>query len=209
MFFTTEISVPFETQRQCMEAYPDWKMMFLKGNENLFLTRTSIDILYKDFWERAEDDPELVTYKSIDDGIKLIFEDQIVIHTMDTALRQFYKENPTTKIAKTFPSDEGSVGEYMMVTDNSPLGPILSQGLRKLSESGIFDVVDMKWRGKSFSDYNDNDKATSSLSEGQVMLIYAFLSSAIGMAFAVLIGENVCNYMKKNQITIYMFHFER
>ena len=209
MFFTTEITVPFETQRQCMEAYPDWNMMFRKGNEKLFLRRTSFDTLYKEFWERAEDDPDLVTYSSTGEGIKLIFEDQVVIHTMDTALRQFYNENPNMKIAKTFPSDEGSVGEYLIITDNSPLGPIWSQGLRKLSESGIFDVVDMKWRGKSLSDYNDSNKSTASLSEGQVMLIYAFLSTAIGIAFAVLVGENIFQYMKNNQVTIYMFHIRR
>ena len=209
MFFTTEITVPFETQRQCMEAYPEWKMMFRKGNENIFLQRTGFDTLYKEFWERVEDHPDLVTYSSTADGVKLIFEEQVVIHTMDTALRQFYKENPTMKIAKTFPSDDGSLGEYLLITDNSPLGPIWSQGLRKLSESGIFDIVDMKWRGKSLSDYSNNDKSTASLSEGQVMLIYAFLSSAIGVAFAVLVGENVYSYMKTNQITIFMFHIRR
>ena len=31
MFFTSELSIPFETVRDAIRAYPDWELMFQEG----------------------------------------------------------------------------------------------------------------------------------------------------------------------------------
>jgi hypothetical protein len=195
-----------------MHAYPDWKMMFRQGNEKLFLRKvgsSSSDKVYEEFWERVEKNPDECKYKNIKEGMEIIFEDQVVIHTMDAMLRQYYKENPTTRMAKTFPSEGEKVGEYMLVTENSPLGPILNQEIRKLSETGMFDVIDVKWRGKALSAYDDVQLSSKPLSEGQVMLIFAILCATIGTAAGTLLGECIYHYVKENKTTIYLFQIQR
>ena len=37
MFFTSDISIPFESLRQVMRAYPDWKLMYMRGSESKLL----------------------------------------------------------------------------------------------------------------------------------------------------------------------------
>ena len=36
MFFTTEIRVPFNSIEEVMNAYPDWKLKFMSGNDVFF-----------------------------------------------------------------------------------------------------------------------------------------------------------------------------
>jgi hypothetical protein len=36
MFFTSEPSLPFETIREGMNLYPDWKLIVIEGDANFF-----------------------------------------------------------------------------------------------------------------------------------------------------------------------------
>lgn len=36
MFFTTELRIPFNSVEEVMEAYPDWKLKFMSGNDVFF-----------------------------------------------------------------------------------------------------------------------------------------------------------------------------
>ena len=57
MFFTMDFQLPFETMTEVLEAYPNWKLRVLNGNEvifyNLALHRGK---LYQEFFERVQTD---------------------------------------------------------------------------------------------------------------------------------------------------------
>ena len=96
MFFTTEISVPFESRTEGMKAYPEWKTMIRKGNDRMFreLSEQGIPI-YIDYWDRMQNDPTSVFYKNIKDGVQLMKDGQVIIHINEKSLRQYFKKNPT------------------------------------------------------------------------------------------------------------------
>ena len=210
MFFTTEFDIiPFESQRGVILAYPEWKMKFRKGNEKLFFRKLgdNSDKIYDEFWERTKNSPKEVIYKNIEDGIKQIFDDRVVIHAMDSSLRQYYKQHSKTRIRvpKVFQSEGERLGSYFIVTENSPIGPLLGHELRKLWEKGIFDIIDLKWIGKPLTGYTQENLSSSALSEGQVMLIFSCLCAAIGASMATLLVEHIYCFVKTNHITINIF----
>ena len=210
MFFTTEFdTIPFESQRGVILAYPEWKMKFRKGNEKLFFRKIGDDSdeIYDEFWERTKNSPKEVTYENIEDGIRQIFDDRVVIHAMDSSLRQYYKQHSKTRITvpKVFQSEGERLGSYFIVTENSPIGPLLGHELRKMWEKGIFDIIDLKWIGKPLSRYTHESLSSTALSEGQVMLIFSCLCAAIGASMATLLVEHVNCFVKTNHITINIF----
>ena len=212
MFFTTEVTVPFETQRQIMLAYPEWKMKFRKGNEKLFYNKaeTSDDIVYKEYWDRAVVEPKYVKYETLEDGLQSVFEEQVAIHIDEGSLKHYFKNNPTSPRPKYFPSEGEKVGEYMIVSENSPLGPILNHGFRILCENGVVDMLDTKWKGKDLSDdVNDNGSA-SALNKGQVMVIFVVLCTTIIISICVLLGECLFTSLKgEKRIKRHLFHIKR
>ena len=211
MFFTTEITIPFQSQKEVMLAYPEWKMRFRKGNEVLFYKKSEVmdDAIYDDYWERATNSPEEVKYNSIEEGINYLFEDQVVIHVSNGLLKQYYKNNPKTVQPKTFSSEGEKFGENMIVTKNSPLGPILGKGFQILCENGIVDLIDIKWRGKDISSDADGYAYASPLNEGQLMMPFALLCAVICVSAAVLVSEYLFNYFDKKKSVRQVFVIKR
>ena len=203
MFFTTELTIPFDSRRDVMNAYPEWKMKFRSGMEKIFHDKAEDgdDELYVEFWERFLNTPEEVQYKSIAEGIREINEDQIVIHISDKSLRQYFKYSPGSQKPKTFPSEGENLGEYMIVTENSPLASILNYGFRILYENGVMHLLETKWMGKDLSDDSDGKSAAFALTHGQVMMVFSILCAAMGMAVAVLGGECIFVSCKQSAYT--------
>ena len=55
MFFTTTLTLPFETETDVILAYPDWKLMFMDGMEALFYTpAVQGDRVYQTYWDRVQ-----------------------------------------------------------------------------------------------------------------------------------------------------------
>ena len=194
-----------------MLAYPEWQMKFRKGAESIFHEKAqeSGDHLYEEFWARAKSQPEHVKYNHLDDGIKDMFESQVAIHVHDGYLKQYYNDHPTLRRPKTFPSDGKKIGEYMALSENSPLGPILNQEFRVLFENGVMDLVDIKWKGKEVSNDVNSRTSAEALDEGQVMMIFAVLSVAISVSAAVLIGECLISAIKGNLSTATLYQHKR
>ena len=181
MFFTTEISVPFESRTEGMKAYPEWKTMIRKGNDRMFreLSEQGIPI-YIDYWDRMQNDPTTVFYKNIKDGVQLMKDGQVIIHINEKSLRQYFKKNPTETRPKTFQSEgENLKIENMIVTDNSPLGPILSHSSQLLRESGIMATLQTKWMGQKFTSGMSTGAESHTLQPGQVMMSFSILCGSI------------------------------
>ena len=142
--------------------------------------------------------PEEVFYKSISDGIELIRNDQVIIHISRKALRQHFKKNPTGPRPKTFQSEgQNFKTENLLVTDNSPLGPILSFGCQIKRESGIMSTLDKKWMGKDIASGGGSGAIAFALAPGQVMMTFAILCVVIVVAFITLGVERLLAAFKK------------
>ena len=194
MFFTTEITVPFETRMQALLAYPEWRTMIRKGNDRNFkeLAEEGIPV-YIDFWNRLQETPEETYYGSIKNGIDLIRNEQVIIHISGKALRQYFKSNPYGVRPKTFPSEGENLAENLVITNNSPLGPILTLGCVALRETGIMGTLDTKWMGADISNDGGGGATALQLMPGQVMMIFAVLCTAIGVVLVVLAVEKLMN----------------
>ena len=188
MFFTTEISVPFETRTEGMKAFPEWKVMIRKGNDRMFreLAEQGIPV-YIDYWDRMQNDPTSIFYKSIKEGVQLMKDGQVIIHINEKSLRQYFKKNPSEIRPKTFQSEgENLKIENMLVTNNSPLGPILSHSSLLLRESGIMATLQAKWMGQKITSGAGTRVEAHTLNPGQVMMTFSILCAAIFTSFLIV-----------------------
>ncbi len=81
MFFTSVASIPFENIRDVIRAYPDWKLMMIKGNDVHYAFRAlSGDPDYKAFWDRTKTDPAGSVFDTMEEGMKKLKEGQFVVH---------------------------------------------------------------------------------------------------------------------------------
>ncbi len=96
MFFTSTVTIPFNTIRDVMRAHPEWDMIFMDGNEVLFAyLALNGDPDYAAFWERVEADPEDIIYKGQGDGLRrLVKPGQKVMHALEGVLKGYLRENP-------------------------------------------------------------------------------------------------------------------
>ena len=112
---------------------------------------------------------------------------QVIIHINEKSLRQYFKENPSEIRPKTFQSEgENLKIENMLVTNNSPLGPILSHSSLILRESGIMATLEAKWMGQKITSGDGTRVEAHTLNPGQVMMTFSILCGAILLSFLIL-----------------------
>ena len=156
MFFTSETTLPFETERDVIRAYPDWNLMLQEGNEFLFLSKAMAgDQDYQDFVDRMEDienddDEEEVDVKfsSIKEGLDKLLEGQNVIQVTDSMLNGFFHSNPFhQQNLKTFASARRSRIDGLIYPLNSPVREVMRLASSRLFESGAVEYLVKKWEG--------------------------------------------------------------
>ena len=200
MFFTADITIPFESRKDVMEAYPDWKLKFRKGAERLFIDNAEkgVDKVYEDYWNRAKDNLDEFRFKSLADGVNSIYDDQMVIHVEYNLLKQYYKNlKSEQEVPSIIPSDGDNMGINMIVTENSPLGPILDLEFQRLCEIGIFDIKMIEWIGRDVQKGGDS-KTPKALIQGQVAMIFVILVVASVVSVLVLLGERFYFLIRRN-----------
>ena len=137
MFFSTEIGVPFETMRQVMQAYPDWKLQLQMGMQVFFVYQVQDgDPDYVKFWDRIENLFEETVFEKWDEGIRRMREDFGVILFEQGRLKAYMKNNPEAQ--QGLQVFDKSTKEFynIIVTNNSPLGPVLKYGAGTILETG-------------------------------------------------------------------------
>ena len=97
---------------------------------------------YQTFWNRIERNPEETIFNSIGEAYQDIEDNQIVAHLNEKYLRYYTKNHLVKRPPKTIPAVPKTLIENVIVTKNSPLGPILSHGCKLLAEKGIIDILD-------------------------------------------------------------------
>lgn len=197
MFFTAKQTAPFESRKDVMNAYPEWKLKFRKGFERLFIDNAEkgADPTYTQFWERAQIDLDEFRFSSINEGIRAISEDQIVMHIGYNSLKQYYKKFPNKPVPSIIPSEgEHNTAEFMIVTDNSPLGPILDQEFKRFGEIGIFDITSIEWIGRDIPILMETANPEA-LGQGQVAMVFVILFGAVVGSGITLFCEHFYVYI--------------
>ena len=72
MFFTSSVTLEFQSIYDVFRAYPDWKLIFKDGLEILFAVPAMSDPDYAEYWKRVQADPEAFKYKTLKDGLDII-----------------------------------------------------------------------------------------------------------------------------------------
>ena len=214
MFFTNEVTIPFETIEDVLRAYPNFNLMMETGNDVHFNRKAlyvSIKIfilfhqmmspsmpfqdpLYAEFWSRVQDDPEKTVYKNIEEGLSTIQNVENVIHVSYEILLGYFRSNPFAyhKI-KVFDKKKGNYNG-LIVPLNSPLKPILQKGAVNLIETGALDHLVKSWVGRGLPVNKESEKMV--LSAGQVFLVFGIMLLTIGTVCCILL----CEVVTKNWI---------
>ena len=122
----------------------------------------------------------------------------MVIHVEYNLLKQYYKNlKNEQEIPTIIPSEGDNMNINMIVTENSPLGPILDQEFKRLCEIGIFDIKMIEWIGRDIQKGGDS-KIPKALIQGQVAMIFIILLVASIIAIVVLIAERVYFLFRSN-----------
>ena len=191
MFFSTEVSLPFETTREVMNAYDDWKLMMQAGNEVFFVNKAlEGDPEYAEFWDRRNNLPDETVFSSVSNGVDLMLNNLIVIHVGESVIRGFIKNNPKKGIGiKLF--DRGATEAHnIILVNNSPLGPALRLAARNAIETGVLDPISNTWIGKEVGNERTGFMRTKFvLGGGHVVLIFVILCSIALSTIIVLFCE--------------------
>ena len=201
MFFTSELTLPFNSIEDVMRSYPDWNLKYRVGNDIFWKVKAKAgDPLYSEFWERVASNQEEYTFQNLEDGLNLIKNERSVIHIGEGDLKSFFKNNPFHQqnlkvFAKSQPQPAGIVVEL-----NSPLTPILRTASTALAEAGIKDALLQEWEGASIP--QNAEVETMVLTNGQTILVFLVILMSFGCSILILFCEIkykiIMDYKKAN-----------
>jgi hypothetical protein len=80
MFFTSTAQINLNNIVEVIRAYPDWNLVFLKGNGAKFALKATYDPDYANFWDRALASPADTTFNSIESGLRRVVKDTSVMY---------------------------------------------------------------------------------------------------------------------------------
>ena len=193
MFFTSSISVPFETERDVIRAYPQWNLMFRKGSEvNIYSYVNQDDPDYIAFWQRHEEDPDGTRYNSEEEGIQRIASGQNVISAGESKLLGYLRSNPVAQNIYFFGHTKWRFNALIFHL-NSPLVPMFNQGARYFREKGIEHQLHQKWIGFGGQSEDPSTSETMILSPGQVFFAFCIIVGAYFLSLVALGVEFMAN----------------
>ena len=190
MFFTSELTIPFNSIEDVMRAYPSWKLKMMTGNDVHFQYKAvQGDPLYSEFWNRVINKPEETVYSNLQEGLDLLLSERAILHTMTGMLKGFFQANPfRQQNLKVFAY--GRAQYYALIVPfNSPLKPILQMASMKLTEAGTNDHLITAWEGKAIPQIGAVEAMV--LSAGQVILVFFIVCAMFSVSFICFFGELV------------------
>ena len=198
MFFSTEVSISFNTIRDVIRAYDDWKLMMMSGNEVHFIYYVQDgDPDFVEFWDRKLNKPEETMYDSPEQGIEIMQTDRVVLHIQESSLKGHLVGDPSAGFGmKLFGASKPEYFNFML-NNNSPIGPMLRLGLQQMAESGVMAHVEIKWTGKDIgSDTSTNlDQTLMLLTPRQLVFVFFVLLCFVIIALVILSVELIIGAM--------------
>ena len=149
MFFTSEATLPFETMRDVMRAYPDWNLMMQSGNDIYFISRAMDgDKDFNTFLDRKRDKPSETVFSDVEDGLAKLEEGRNVIHVYEGMLKGFFRTHPYHhQRLKVFATEKPRL-DALIFPLNSPVKEVMKLASSRIFESGGAEYLLTKWEGR-------------------------------------------------------------
>ena len=136
--------------RDAMQAYPDWKLQLQLGMQVFFVYQVEEgDPDYVKFWDRVENLPDETVFETWDEGIRRMREDFGVVLFEEGRLKGYMKSHPEAQQGLAVFDKKGKEFYNMIVTNNSPLGPVLKYGAQLVLEKGKDTYLLLKYHNNS------------------------------------------------------------
>ncbi|XP_040577544.1 uncharacterized protein [Lepeophtheirus salmonis] len=186
MFFTTEVTVPFETITDVMEN-PDWSVVYTEGDSfglRSRLPRGNKDV--NDYWAKVEEDPLPFVVPSIMEGLKKAKKERVVYYRdVNTVLYQISTSHDYMRdFGDLTVIDKRTIRYFCMLPLQSPLTSSFSLINIGIMEKGIRHQVFLKW----FETFSTGDKEVHLiyLSIGQMSSLFLILVGAVFLSLLTL-----------------------
>ena len=194
MFFATKISIPFHSIKDVMQSYPDYKLMMRKGFEAYYIDYVDDgDQDFATFWKRVQQNPNESVFLSIEQVLQDHEHNPVVIHDLQGAIDAYGKYGNPGMSEKLEVFYKGRSEYYsLIVTENSPLGPMLQHGTKVFFESGVIDHLSAKWLGRQNrirSSSENEASAKKSLDINDMSLAFLTYATIILLCFVIFLGE--------------------
>ena len=186
MFFATTTPMPFDTISDAIQAYPNWKFMFLNGAEMWIhdgAKQGNTDFIT--LWKRYQENPSETMYDSIEHGLKLIEQGQNVIYCDINMILGHLKSNPTKQKIHFIYTGKFEF-DNLIFGKNSPLLPMFTQGIINLRENGLERQIFHRWFGDSHEVISSEKNI---LTLGQLMSAFTMIVVLLVIALFFLCGE--------------------
>ena len=194
MFLSTEIQIPFHSIRDVMQDYPEWRLLMRSGFEVYYIDHVDTgDKDYTNFWDRVKTRPKENTFVGIEDVLNHHQNDHVVIHDLQGAIdaHSKYEDGSTMEHLTIF--NKGRTEWYgIIVTENSPLGPMLEHGSKHMHERGVFSYLQRKWLKAcdTCRPVVDHTSANMVLDLKQVSFLFFVLGNAMIISLIILLLES-------------------
>ena len=206
MFFATKVGIPFESIKDVMRAYPGWRLMMRSGNEAYYIDHVdSGDADYIKFWERVNKTPEETTFSGIEEVIERYNHDPVVVHELQGAIDSYQKYGKGDTMDHLEVFYQGRAEWYgIIVTENSPLGPMMRYGAKILHERGVFDYLKAQWLGGEKTcrgSVHETSSSTAAITLNQMTLVFSVFGLLMIFAFVMFLGELLKKYQEERCLT--------
>ena len=197
MFFAKEITAPFESESDVLEAYPTWTYNIRKDSYLDIYIRAEESKVYQKFIALMEGNPDKYSYKNIEEAIQRIKSGQTVIRAGHRTLSQYYKDHPSDNRPNTINLPFGGINpKSLILTENSPLLPMFKSGSIELWETGLLKALEAKWMGNTLNEPTSESLHTVVLSLGQMILVFSILGAAILLSIIIFGIEVFWDWIK-------------
>ena len=94
MFFTSRVTINFETRRDVIQAYPDWNLIFYNGMQiNFAIHAIRGDPDYVKYWARDQADQTETRFNTVEEGLARIASDQEIMFIDEAMLKGWLQLN--------------------------------------------------------------------------------------------------------------------
>ena len=152
MFFSSEVTLPFETIKGVMKEYPTWNLLVNEGSEAIYRAKAMAgDPHYIDLVKRMDNNPKTILFSNAKEGLLKLKEGRNVIHITEGLLNGFFHSNPFYHQPLKVFGTEKSMIDALIFPLNSPVREVMKIASTRMFETSAVDYLVQKWEGESTS----------------------------------------------------------
>ena len=147
------------------------------------------DSEYIKFWDRVKRKPAETVFRSIEEVMQRHVDQPVIIHDYQGTIDMYSRHNDILDILEIF--YQGQTEYYgLIVTENSPLGPMLRHGTKLLFERGVLDNLKAMWIGGRMRRLSSSGLSSSMvLGVNHVVMALGFLGGCMLICLLIILGE--------------------